>query len=60
MSEIPKRAMERLQKAADTGFWGDLDFKFQAGQIILIRREEIERLQPNIKGNYDGQQKTGN
>jgi hypothetical protein len=58
MNEIPKRALERLQKAADTGFWGDLDFKFQAGRIILIRQEEIERLQPNIKGNYDGQIKT--
>jgi hypothetical protein len=52
--EIPKRALDTLQKAVDSGFWGDIEFKFQAGRIVLSRKTETETILPKYKENQNG------
>jgi hypothetical protein len=48
MNEIPKRVLTVLQKAVDSEFWGDIELKFQLGRVVLIRKTEIEKVQPYI------------
>ena len=48
MSEIPKRVLTILQKAVDGEFWGEIELKFQLGKIVLIRKTEIEKVQPYV------------
>ena len=48
MNEIPKRVLTILQKAVDGEFWGEIELKFQLGKIVLIRKTEIEKVQPYI------------
>lgn len=51
MSEPVEKATRMLQQAIDTGFWGNIQFEFQSGEITIIRKKETIKIHSSSKEN---------
>jgi len=55
MSDSSKSALEYLSQLVKERFWGAITFKFEAGRIVHIRREESlkpEELSREVRSEY--------
>ena len=46
-------ALDLLRSLAEQGFWGNLNLRFQHGQVIHITKEESIQPVPNHRRSHD-------
>jgi hypothetical protein len=54
MSNESAKAQEVLRELERTRFWGSIQFDYQDGQIILLRKTQTMKLNSQPRGNTNG------